>query len=210
MRFHPSVSQLALTVCIILTASTFSTASQTYVLRSGLSRSAGLGYDRGFEPSSASSHNADLWLIDNRYSISDPDDVESAGEGASDTALASHKHSKAVEIARKYRGSRYVWGGTTSRGFDCSGFVRYVYARLGKDLPRTAREQFHCGQPIHGSRLKAGDVLFFHTSRPGVSHVGIYIGQNKFIHAANPRRGVVVDELKGFYARRLLGARRLR
>ncbi len=116
---------------------------------------------------------------------------------------------EAVEIARRLRGTPYVWGGVSRSGFDCSGFVRYVYAHVGHHLPRTAREQYRCGSAVNWRNLQSGDILFFHTSRPGVSHVGIYVGNNNFIHAANPRRGVVISELSGYYSRRLVGARRI-
>ena len=187
-------------------------ASETYVLRSGSPhRSPETGRSSPIDPAPAIIPNNNPWALPSSVSIADPDEAEAPGQQDEPlpTLRTGPKHSEAVDIARQYRGVPYVWGGTTSRGFDCSGFVRYVYARLGNSLPRTASEQFHCGKKIKYASLLPGDVLFFHTSRPGVSHVGIYVGNNKFIHAANPKKGVTINSLTGYYAHRLVGARRL-
>jgi cell wall-associated NlpC family hydrolase len=124
------------------------------------------------------------------------------------TAVAS---SRLVRTALAYRGARYVYGADGNGQYDCSGFTRTVYRRaLGVDLPHSSREQYGYGKKISRDGLKPGDLLFFHTNRKGISHVGIYIGNGKFVHAANPRRGVTTDSLKeGFYNSRLVGARRI-
>lgn len=115
-----------------------------------------------------------------------------------------------VKAALRQRGSRYVWGGASRGGFDCSGFTRYVFLKeRGITLPHSASAQARLGQPVRGSDLKPGDLVFFSTYRRGISHVGIYIGQGKFVHAANSRKGVRVDTLTGYYARRLKAARRI-
>ncbi|MCA1596409.1 MAG: C40 family peptidase [Chloroflexi bacterium] len=195
---------LVISLAALLLASTVTMASQTYVLRSGAPRwKEPTRFQAGIDHRSPTTIARNPWLIDDRYEIDDPD-----AAGSSDVPGRAGTD-KAVQIARKYRGTRYVWGGTTSRGFDCSGFVRYVYARLGHSLPRTASEQFRVGQRVPFAQLQPGDILFFHTSRRGVSHVGIYVGDNKFIHAANPRKGVTISSLAGYYAHRLVGARRV-
>jgi cell wall-associated NlpC family hydrolase len=208
-----ATARAGLITSLLFCASTITLASQTYVLRSRSPRP--IAEDRFRQPAEralAQPRVTDTWVINNQYAIDDPDDPDgSATPGSRATSANAQKprSNRAVQIARMYRGTRYVWGGTTSRGFDCSGFVRYVYARLGQLLPRTAREQSHCGQVVHSADLKPGDILFFHTSRRGISHVGIYLGSSRFIHAANPRKGVTVSVLGGYYAHRLVGARRL-
>ncbi len=113
------------------------------------------------------------------------------------------------DIATQFLGTPYRWGGTTPKAFDCSGFVRYCYKKMGVSLPRTAREQFKKGMRVAGKALRAGDLIFFDMMKGYVSHVGMYIGGGKFIHAANPRRGVRIDRVSSpSYARHIVGARR--
>lgn len=118
-----------------------------------------------------------------------------------------------VASAMDLVGSKYRWGGLSSRGgFDCSGFVKIVFSKQGINLPRTSREQAYVGIPVKGSDLKPGDLVFFHTSRRSrITHVGIYAGNGKFIHAANERKGVRVDSLQqAYYRSHLVTARRVR
>jgi cell wall-associated NlpC family hydrolase len=109
--------------------------------------------------------------------------------------------------ALRFLGVPYVFGGTTSSGFDCSGFVQHVFALLGMSLPRTADAQYDFGHPaIGGPRL--GDLVFFDTYG-GVSHVGIYLGHGKFVHASSSH-GVEVSHLsESYWAARYVGAKRL-
>lgn len=108
------------------------------------------------------------------------------------------------------RGTPYVWGGASRGGFDCSGFVCYVFAKQrGLKLPHSASAQARLGTPVQKGELEPGDVVFFATYRPSISHVGIYVGDGKFVHAANRRKGCRVDTLNsGYYAKRYRGARR--
>ena len=113
------------------------------------------------------------------------------------------------DVATSFLGTPYRWGGTTPKAFDCSGFVRYVYAELGIMLPRTAREQFKVGQRVTGALLQAGDLVFFDMMKGYVSHVGMYLGGGRFIHASTPRTGVRISHLsEPAYRRHLVGARR--
>lgn len=115
-----------------------------------------------------------------------------------------------IRTAMAYRGTRYVRGGTSRGGFDCSGFTRYVYAKYGVSLPHSSAAQAGKGTRIAKSELKPGDLVFFATYRRGISHVGIYIGNNQFVHASNHGRGVTVDSLgSSYYAPRYRGARRI-
>ena len=128
---------------------------------------------------------------------------------AQNKALAS---GNVIEAASAFRGTRYVMGGTSRSGFDCSGFVRYILsASGGVELPRTATEQYYNGTPISRAQLQPGDLVFFkNTYKHGISHVGIYAGDGKFIHAANAHKGVRTDNLSdSYYQSHYAGARRV-
>ena len=116
-----------------------------------------------------------------------------------------------IRTALACRGTGYRRGGTSRGGFDCSGFTRYVYAKYGVSLPHSSAAQAGVGSSIPRDQLSAGDLVFFHTYRRGVSHVGIYIGDSRFVHSATYGRGVRVDSLNsGYYAQRYVGARRVK
>jgi cell wall-associated NlpC family hydrolase len=114
---------------------------------------------------------------------------------------------RVVDYARKFRGVRYVYGGSTPRtGFDCSGFVRYVYAHFGLSLAHSSYAQFDRGRIVSRASLRPGDLVFF----DGLGHVGIYIGNGHFIHAPHTGTRVRIETLAGWYSSRFVGARRLR
>jgi peptidoglycan DL-endopeptidase CwlO len=116
---------------------------------------------------------------------------------------------RVVQTAMRYVGVPYAFGGTSPDGFDCSGFVRYVFARSGVYLPRMADEQYEVGYSVPISRLQPGDTVYFSTYTSGISHVGIYLGDGKFISASSSR-GVVIDRLdSGYWGPRYVGARRI-
>ncbi|KWE60407.1 C40 family peptidase [Burkholderia sp. MSMB2157WGS] len=109
-------------------------------------------------------------------------------------------------------GVRYRWGGNSpDSGLDCSGFVRYVFQdTLGMSLPRRAEEMSRVGEKVSMSNLKPGDLVFFNTMRRTFSHVGIYIGDNKFVHSPSTGSTVRVDDLdSGYWEKRFTGARRI-
>ena len=109
--------------------------------------------------------------------------------------------------ALRFLGVPYVFGGTTTSGFDCSGFVQHVFAMLGIGLPRTADAQYDVGRPAVGGP-RPGDLVFFDTYG-GVSHVGIYLGGGQFVHASSSH-GVMVSHLsESYWASRYVGAKRL-
>lgn len=117
--------------------------------------------------------------------------------------------SSVLRSANSFMGTPYSMGGTTSRGIDCSGFTQRVFAMNGVKLPRTADVQFNAGVGVARGQEQPGDLVFFETYLPGPSHVGIYIGDNKFIHASSSR-GVTVSSLKETYYRSTyIGARRV-
>nr|WP_307208432.1 C40 family peptidase [Paenibacillus harenae] len=109
-------------------------------------------------------------------------------------------------------GTPYKSGGTTAKGFDCSGFTNYVFAKMGIDLPRVSSDQATVGTKVAKTDLIAGDLVFFDTSggnNSAISHVGIYIGDGKFVHAS-VSRGVVVDKIdSSYYKPRYVTARRI-
>ncbi len=116
---------------------------------------------------------------------------------------------RVIQSALRYQGVPYVFGGTSPSGFDCSGFVRYVFAQAGVYLPRGADEQYEVGQVVSYNRLQTGDLVFFTTYDYGASHSGIYLGNGKFISATSSR-GVVIDRLdSGYWGARYIGARRV-
>ena len=116
-----------------------------------------------------------------------------------------------VAEAMRYLGARYVWGGESARGVDCSGFVYVVFSAYLPGLPRMSSfDYFKLGVPLQRTNLEPGDLVFFTTYAPGPSHVGIYLGDGKFIHASSSQARVIVTALDDpYYAARFLGARRL-
>jgi cell wall-associated NlpC family hydrolase len=116
-----------------------------------------------------------------------------------------------IQTALDCRGSRYRRGGTSRRGFDCSGFTRYVFAKYGVSLPHSSAAQARMGTPVSRDSLRSGDLVFFHTYKRGISHVGIYLDNGRFVHAATYGRGVRIDSLNsGYYASRYRCARRVK
>lgn len=113
-------------------------------------------------------------------------------------ASTTSKGTKAVSIGKQYLGVPYVWGGTTPSGFDCSGYITYVYKQLGVSLPRTSSAMHsNAGTPVSKSNLKQGDLVFFVTNKVSTSHVGIYMGDGKFLSATS--KGVTVASLNSSY-----------
>ncbi len=112
--------------------------------------------------------------------------------------------------ARAHAGTAYRPGGTRPGGFDCSGFVHFLYLQAGIALPRTAEAQSHVGRNLRIRDIAAGDLVFFRTDRRHVSHVGIATGDGRFIHAPNARSRIRIDRLDAAYwADRFAGARRI-
>ncbi|WP_242826180.1 C40 family peptidase [Caloramator sp. ALD01] len=133
--------------------------------------------------------------------------IYSRGSGA---VLAVGNLEEVEDIAKSLLGVRYVYGGTSTSGLDCSGFVQYVYKQLGVILPRTASQQARVGLAVSKDNLRKGDLVFFETVSSGISHVGIYLGDGKFIHASSTKKGVTISSLdSGYYSERYRGAVRI-
>ena len=129
-------------------------------------------------------------------------------EASASTAYSVEELSK---ISSKYIGVRYSYGGTTASGFDCSGYVRHVFKELGiTSLDRTSAGMYGQGTAVKKSDLQAGDLVFFNTSGKRVSHVGIYIGSGKFIHASTSK-GVIKTSIndKYYWGNKFVGAKRV-
>jgi peptidoglycan DL-endopeptidase CwlO len=120
-------------------------------------------------------------------------------------APAPATHGGVVGIAVQYLGIPYVYGGSTPSGFDCSGFVMYVYAKVGVSLPHNAAAQYGHGTPVDRSQLQPGDLVFFN----GLGHNGIYIGGGSFIHSPHTGDVVKISSISGWYSSTWVGARRL-
>ena len=124
-------------------------------------------------------------------------DLSSVPYGA--TFLSKKEVASIISTAKNYMGVPYVFGGNSPQtGFDCSGYLEYVFAQNGIKIPRTADEQYRLGELVKTSQLEVGDLVFFTTYEPGASHCGIYLGNDNFIHASTSK-GVRVDNLNNSY-----------
>ncbi|MDQ0169780.1 MULTISPECIES: C40 family peptidase [Paenibacillus] len=112
-------------------------------------------------------------------------------------------------VVNNMAGIPYKWGGTTMAGFDCSGFMRYLFDKYSIDLPRTSQQQAKAGTPVSKANLRTGDLVFFNTMGKGVSHAGVYIGDGQFAHASSSK-GVSITKLSNPYFKdRYVTARRV-
>ena len=127
--------------------------------------------------------------------------------------MSAREKQQLLAYARYFKGGKYLWGGTTPEGFDCSGYVQYLYGKHHIQLPRTAYAQSKQGVTIDKDHLKKGDLLFFLTDPSRgipVTHVGIYLGNGQFIHAASKKKGIIISPIdQGYYARKFVTARRI-
>ncbi len=118
----------------------------------------------------------------------------------------SSRGERVASIAKRYLGIPYHWGGESPKtGFDCSGFVQYVFSRVGVSLPRVVSAQWTVGRRVSRSALRPGDIVFFN----GLGHDGIYIGGNRFVHSPSSGDVVKISTITGYYADRWVGGRRV-
>jgi cell wall-associated NlpC family hydrolase len=133
-----------------------------------------------------------------------------ADAAATDGGEPTPRGNELADTARQFKGVRYRWAGMSSRGMDCSGLVARVLRANGIRAPHNAAGLFTLGKPVRFEELQPGDLLFFKTSRRGISHVGICVGDDKFIHASSGAGRVVTTSIYDpYYSQRLKGARRL-
>jgi cell wall-associated NlpC family hydrolase len=134
----------------------------------------------------------------------------SAAAPSADEAPAQPPATTLIDTALGLRGVAYRNGGSDPTGFDCSGFTQYVFSRHGITLPRDTREQFQVGEKIKLKDIQTGDLVFFHTTASGVSHVGIAVNDDEFVHAPSTAGVVRVEHLSSAYwSRRFIAARRV-
>lgn len=120
----------------------------------------------------------------------------------------SSLRSQIITTAKKYQGVPYVWGGTTPSGFDCSGYTQYVFKACGITLSRTCEGQYATGKSVEKSNLQPGDLVFFYnTSKTALGHVGIYVGDGKFIHASTSKGIYISDLTSPYYTNLYYGGR---
>lgn len=119
------------------------------------------------------------------------------------------KVDRVAQTAKTYIGVPYLWGGASPSGFDCSGFTQYVMKSNGISISRTTAIQYDEGIWVGKSSLQPGDLVFFSTYKPGPSHVGIYLGDNKFIHASSSMGVSITDLSNSYFAPRYIGAKRI-
>jgi cell wall-associated NlpC family hydrolase len=120
------------------------------------------------------------------FAAAAPDRSDEGVKPATPVEMLPTTGEKAVDIGLRYLGTPYSWAGASPAGFDCSGFVMYVYGRLGIGLPHSSSALWGVGHPVDRKQLQAGDIVFFN----GLSHVGIYVGNGTFVHS--PHSGDVV------------------
>lgn len=121
------------------------------------------------------------------------------------TVAPPSTHGGVVGIAMQYLGTPYRWGGASPSGFDCSGFVMYVFAQIGVSLPHSTYAMYNMGTPVSLGQLQPGDLVFFN----GLGHMGIYIGGGQFIHSPHTGDVVKISSMSGYYASAFVGARRI-
>jgi len=127
-----------------------------------------------------------------------------------DIDRTQHPSDQVCDMALSFLGVPYVYGGTTPQGFDCSGLVQYVYREVGVNLPRTARNQSRSGRTTTLRTMLRGDLIFFRIDRDIISHVGIYLGKGKFVHAPGTGKYIRTDSIdNGWWRQRVKAVRRV-
>lgn len=169
-----------------------------------IARRRALAAEKEFVPQQAGTDVA-FWTGEAPKAANGGQGLRRLAEGiATRTSLIAARLTKS---AMRFLGVPYVFGGTTAHGFDCSGYVQHVFAMMGIHLPRTADAQYEVGHKV--TSVKPGDLVFFQTYTSGPSHVGIYLGQGRFVHSSSSH-GVEVSELHdAYWAARYLGAKRI-
>jgi len=151
-------------------------------------------------------------LAEQNQILNDLDKLQQKRDHLAQSAIDYNKEN-ILKNAKRHLGGKYVWGGTHPNGFDCSGYTQYIYEKEGVKIPRTAYQQSKVGKEVSRFKLKKGDLLFFLTDRSRhipITHVGMYLGNDKFIHAASRRKGIIISSLnKSRYSKLFVKATRI-
>lgn len=151
-------------------------------------------------------------LKEQKELLGELDNISSKRETLAQSALEYNKENMLLN-AKRHLGEDYVWGGTKPGGFDCSGYMQYLYKKEGVSIPRTAYQQSKVGKKASRLALQKGDLLFFLTDKSRnipITHVGMYIGNGKFIHAASKKQGIIISSLeKSRYGKLFVKATRI-
>lgn len=126
-------------------------------------------------------------------------------KGSAVDSVSDSKVNSLITEAKKYIGVPYAWGGSTPSGFDCSGYLYYVYKKIGISIPRTVASIWDATKKVSSPRV--GDIVFFQTSNNGPSHAGIYLGNNKFIHCGSSTGVTISDMNSSYWKPRYIGAK---
>lgn len=153
-------------------------------------------------------------IFGGNISINDNQELSTQTLSLNDSWDEFTKEDEILETARNFLGVKYIWAANGPLAFDCSGFTKYVFNTVGISLPRYSGHQANIGKKIKFSQMQKGDLVFFDTTkkfRKKVNHVGIFIGDNKFIHASSAKKKVVITSFskKKFYKNKFLYARRV-
>ena len=153
-------------------------------------------------------------IFGGNISINDNQELSTQTLSLNDSWDEFTKEDEILETARNFLGVKYIWAANGPLAFDCSGFTKYVFNTIGISLPRYSGHQANIGKKIKFSQMQKGDLVFFDTTkkfRKKVNHVGIFIGDNKFIHASSAKKKVVITSFskKKFYKNKFLYARRV-
>lgn len=163
-----------------------------------------------FTVARAASPDVALWTAEASATAIAPRDGGHGVQHFAHTVLSrtSRIASELTRSALRFLGTPYVFGGTSRAGFDCSGYTQHVFAMMGVSIPRTADAQYYAGARTKGG-MRPGDLVFFQTYESGPSHVGIYLGHDRFVHASSSH-GVMISSLNdSYWSARFIGARRL-
>ncbi|SEP78511.1 peptidoglycan endopeptidase LytE [Virgibacillus subterraneus] len=174
-------------------------SSKVYTVKSGDSLSA-IGSRNGVSVAQLKKWNglsSDLILIGQKLNIGGKSTTDDGGDTSAPTADVDYNVNKLISGAKSVNGAGYAWGGESPSGFDCSGFIYYAYSEAGKDISRLSTEGYY-NRSFYINKPQVGDLVFFeNTYKSGISHMGIYLGNNEFIHAGSS--GVKITSLDNSY-----------